>query len=45
MAQTVLVVEDDAKMVNLLRLYLEREGYGVVTAADGRAAQIGRAHV
>src|SRR3972149_3031114 len=38
MAQTVLVVEDDAKMVNLLRLYLEREGYGVVTAADGRAA-------
>jgi DNA-binding response OmpR family regulator len=38
MAQTVLVVEDDAKMVHLLRLYLEREGYGVVTAADGRAA-------
>ena len=38
MPQTVLVVEDDAKMVNLLRLYLEREGYGVVAAFDGRAA-------
>ncbi|MGQ0569655.1 MAG: response regulator [Armatimonadota bacterium] len=38
MAQTILVVEDDAKMVNLLRLYLEREGFGVVTAYDGRAA-------
>jgi DNA-binding response OmpR family regulator len=38
MPQTVLVVEDDPKMVNLLRLYLEREGYGVVAAYDGRAA-------
>src|SRR3970282_186682 len=38
MVQTVLVVEDDAKMGHLLRLYLEREGYGVVTAADRRAA-------
>jgi DNA-binding response OmpR family regulator len=38
MPQTVLVVEDDVKMVNLLRLYLEREGFGVVTAYDGRAA-------
>lgn len=38
MPQTVLVVEDDAKMVNLLRLYLEREGFGVVAAYDGRAA-------
>ncbi len=38
MAQTVLVVEDDAKMVNLLRLYLEREGYTVVATHDGRSA-------
>ncbi len=38
MTQTVLVVEDDVKMVHLLRLYLEREGFGVMTAADGRAA-------
>ncbi len=38
MAQSVLVVEDDLKIVNLLRLYLEREGYGVIAASDGRAA-------
>ncbi len=38
MAQTILIVEDDPKIVNLLRLYLEREGFGVLTAPDGRAA-------
>jgi DNA-binding response OmpR family regulator len=38
MPQTVLVVEDDPKMVNLLRLYLERDGYGVVASYDGQAA-------
>jgi DNA-binding response OmpR family regulator len=38
MSDTILVVEDDAKMVNLLKLYLEREGFGVMTAYDGRAA-------
>lgn len=38
MGQTVLVVEDDPKIVNLLRLYLEREGFGVASAADGRDA-------
>src|SRR5574341_1372924 len=38
MAQTILVVEDDAKIVNLLRLYLERDGFGVAIAADGREA-------
>lgn len=38
MTQTILVVEDDAKMVNLLRLYLEREGYRVVAAHNGRSA-------
>jgi DNA-binding response OmpR family regulator len=37
MAQTILVVEDDEKMINLLRLYLERSGYTVSTAYDGRA--------
>jgi len=37
MAQTILVVEDDAKMVNLLRLYLERGGFIVSTAYDGLA--------
>lgn len=38
MAQTILVVEDDPKIVNLLRLYLEREGYSVLAAGDGRSA-------
>jgi DNA-binding response OmpR family regulator len=31
----ILVVDDDAKIVRLVRTYLEREGYGVVTAATG----------
>ena len=34
----ILVVDDDAKIVRLVRTYLEREGFGVVTAADGPAA-------
>ena len=34
----VLVVDDDAKIVRLVRTYLEREGFRVVTAADGPAA-------
>jgi DNA-binding response OmpR family regulator len=34
----ILVVDDDAKIVRLVRTYLEREGYSVVTAADGPAA-------
>jgi DNA-binding response OmpR family regulator len=34
----ILVVDDDAKIVRLVRTYLEREGYRVVTAADGPAA-------
>lgn len=46
MSQTILVVEDDPKIVNLLRMYLEREGFGVAAAADGREAldAIGRVH-
>lgn len=32
----ILVVEDEARMRDLLRLYLEREGFTVVEAADGR---------
>lgn len=35
MAKTVLVVEDDSNIAELLRLYLEKEGYRVLTAADG----------
>jgi len=34
----VLVVDDDPKIVQLVRAYLEREGFAVVTAGDGRAA-------
>jgi len=34
----ILVVDDDAKIVRLVRTYLERDGFIVVTAADGPAA-------
>ena len=33
--QTVLVVDDDPNIVKLTTLYLERDGYRVVTALDG----------
>ena len=34
----ILVVDDDTKILNLVRAYLEREGFAVITASDGRAA-------
>ncbi len=34
----ILVVDDDPKIVALVRTYLERERYPVVTAGDGRSA-------
>src|SRR3954469_6251835 len=34
----ILVVDDDAKIVRLVRTYLEREGYPVIEASDGRQA-------
>jgi len=34
----ILVVDDDAKIVQLVRTYLEREGLEVIDAADGRSA-------
>ncbi len=34
----ILVVDDDPKIVTLVRTYLERERYPVVTAADGKSA-------
>ena len=37
-AQPILVVDDDPKIVSLVKTYLEREGLSVVTATDGRAA-------
>ena len=35
MAQKVLIVEDDRNIADLLRLYLEKEGYEVTIALDG----------
>jgi two-component system, OmpR family, alkaline phosphatase synthesis response regulator PhoP len=34
----ILVVDDDAKIVRLVRTYLERDGFRVITAGDGPAA-------
>ena len=36
-AQTILVVDDDPNVVELTRLYLERDGYRVLSALDGAA--------
>ena len=38
MTRPVLVVDDDAKIVRLVRTYLERAGHRVIEARDGRAA-------
>src|SRR5712691_9612905 len=34
----ILVVDDDPKILQLVRMYLEREGFPVITAVDGMAA-------
>ncbi len=36
--QTILIVDDDKNICELLRLYLEKEGYDTVVANDGRRA-------
>jgi DNA-binding response OmpR family regulator len=36
MDTTILIVEDDTNTVRLISLYLEREGFRVFTAADGK---------
>ena len=38
MARQVLVVDDNEKIVEVLKAYLEREGFAVRTAADGESA-------
>ena len=38
MAVSVLVVEDDRNIAELLQMYLEKEGYTVTVAADGGRA-------
>ena len=35
MAVSVLIVEDDRNIAELLQMYLEKEGYAVTWAADG----------
>ena len=36
--KTIMVVDDDAKTVELVKLYLERDGHRVLTAYDGEEA-------
>ena len=39
----ILIVDDDHKIVDLVRLYLERDGYRVFVAYDGlRALELAR---
>lgn len=38
MSKTILVVDDETKLRDMLRVYLEQEGYRVVQAANGREA-------
>ena len=38
MPQTILVVDDEKRLVSLVKSYLEQEGYRVVTAYNGREA-------
>lgn len=38
MTQKILVVDDEAEIVKLVRAYLERAGFAVVTASEGRQA-------
>ena len=35
MAVSVLIVEDDKNIAELLQMYLEKEGYAVTVAYDG----------
>jgi len=38
MVKKILVVDDEAKIVKVLKAYLEQSGFQVVTAADGKVA-------
>jgi DNA-binding response OmpR family regulator len=38
MAQTILIVDDEAKLRQMIRVYLEQENYRVVEAGNGRDA-------
>ena len=43
MNETILVIDDEPKIVKLARDYLERGGFRVVTAAEGTTALARRA--
>ena len=38
MGQRILVVDDDKEIVRIIRAYLEKAGYSVLTAYDGETA-------
>jgi DNA-binding response OmpR family regulator len=38
--KTVLVVDDERNIVELVRLYLEKEGFAVTSASDGEQALV-----
>ncbi|PJI09617.1 MULTISPECIES: response regulator transcription factor [Clostridium] len=38
MDKNILIVEDEDRMMELIKAYLKREGYGIIEAADGRSA-------
>ena len=38
MAELILLVDDEPSIVQLAQLYLEREGFRIVSAGDGQAA-------
>jgi DNA-binding response OmpR family regulator len=39
MQETIMIVEDDEMIRNLIRIYLKKSGYGVVEANDGEEAK------
>ena len=38
MAKTILVVDDEKRIISLLKAYLEQQGFAVITAANGKDA-------
>ena len=40
MTGRILVVDDEENILNLVRMYLERDGFTVLEAEDGRAALV-----
>jgi len=36
--QTILIIDDDAEILNLIEIYLKNEGFQVIKAGDGLEA-------